>query len=359
METNISDYMLIVVSLGIVFFIIGEIFGRKIRIRPSKTKNNISSMQLKNLEGKQGLIKLAFVSLLCLFFTYFVWKEMVRIAYADFKSWGNIVYNYKINKANYAMSGLGKWAGKLTKASAYVYLLVFANNITQNEELKLKSIKKNIIYLLPGVFYCVQQLILGARIGVIGFMISVVFSIGICRWIKYRKIYKINISTLIKGLVGAMVICICFFKIKELVGRQQESLGVLDYVATYLGGSFDLFSQYMRDSGGIFKGHESFSGIVDNLQSYFGVLKDVPIVTSHEFRNAATGSTIGNTYTGFRNYYNDYGIFGVCILSNMLAVIFSSTYARIKRLNIVKQGDLAIIVFYSTQIFCIAFLLFT
>lgn len=358
-KTNISDFMLIVVSLGIMFFVIGDVLGRKIRIHPSKTKNNISSMQLKNLEGKQGLIKLAFVSLLCLLFTYLVWKEMVRIAYADFKSWENIVYNYKINKANYAMSGLGKWAGKLTKASAYVYLLVFANNITQSEKFKLKNIKKNITYLIPGAFYCVQQLILGARIGVIGFMVSIAFSIGICRWIKYRKVYKINISTLIKGFVGAMVICVCFFKIKELVGRQQESLGVLDYVATYLGGSFDLFSQYMRETRGAFKGYESFSGVVDNLQSYFGVLKNVTIVTSHEFRNATTGVTIGNTYTGFRNYYNDYGIFGVCILSNILAVIFSSTYARIKRLNRVKQGDLVLIVFYSTQIFCMPFHFFT
>lgn len=143
------------------------------------------------------------------------------------------------------------------------------------------------------------------------------------------------------------------------MGRQQESLGVLDYVATYLGGSFDLFSQYMRETRGAFKGYESFSGVVDNLQSYFGVLKNVTIVTSHEFRNAATGVTIGNTYTGFRNYYNDYGIFGVCILSNMLAVIFSSTYTRIKRLNRVKQGDLVLIVFYSTQIFCMPFHFFT
>ena len=69
-KTNISDFMLIVVSLGIVFFVIGDALGRKIRIRPSKTKNNISSMQLKNLEGKQGLIKLAFVSLFSIFQCY-------------------------------------------------------------------------------------------------------------------------------------------------------------------------------------------------------------------------------------------------------------------------------------------------
>lgn len=49
---------------------------------------------------------------------------MMRIAYSDFKSWGNKVYNYKINKDNYAMSGLGKRAGKMTKASAYIYLFV-------------------------------------------------------------------------------------------------------------------------------------------------------------------------------------------------------------------------------------------
>ena len=284
---------------------------------------------------------------------------MVRIAYSDFKSWGNIVYNYKINKVNYAMSGLGKWAGKITKACAYVYLFVFANNMTNTEKFKLKNITRNFMYLLPGLFYCVQQLMLGARIGVIGFMISVVFSVGICQWIKYKKLYKINIVSLIKGFVIAVVVCISFFKIKELVGRQQESLGVVDYVATYLGGSFDLFSQYVREGRESFKGYESFSGIIDNLQSYFGMLKHITIVTSHEFRNAATGVTIGNTYTGFRNYYNDYGIFGVCLLSNLLALIFSGVYGKIKRLNNLKRKDMVIIIIYATQIFCMPFHFFT
>lgn len=40
-----------------------------------------------------------------------------------------------------------------------------------------------------------------------------------------------------------------------------------------------------------FKEYESFSGIVDNCQLYFGALKNITIVTSHEFRNAATGIT--------------------------------------------------------------------
>ena len=156
-----------------------------------------------------------------------------------------------------------------------------------------------------------------------------------------------------------MVVCISFFKIKELVGRQQESLGVVDYVATYLGGSFDLFSQYVREGRESFKGYESFSGIIDNLQSYFGMLKHITIVTSHEFRNAATGVTIGNTYTGFRNYYNDYGIFGVCLLSNLLALIFSGVYGKIKRLNNLKRKDMVIIIIYATQIFCMPFHFFT
>lgn len=358
-KTNISDYMMLIVFLGIVFFIIGDYVGRKIRIGTRKSNCNSSSAQLKNLENKQGIFKLMLISAFCLLFTYLVWKEMVRIAYSDFKSWGNIVYNYKINKANYAMSGLGKWAGKITKACAYVYLFVFANNMTNTEKFKLKNITRNFMYLLPGLFYCVQQLMLGARIGVIGFMISVVFSVGICQWIKYKKLYKINIVSLIKGFVIAVVVCISFFKIKELVGRQQESLGVVDYVATYLGGSFDLFSQHVREGRESFKGYESFSGIIDNLQSYFGMLKHITIVTSHEFRNAATGVTIGNTYTGFRNYYNDYGIFGVCLLSNLLALIFSGVYGKIKRLNNLKRKDMVIIIIYATQIFCMPFHFFT
>ena len=176
-KTNISDYMMLIVFLGIVFFIIGDYVGRKIRIGTRKSNCNSSSAQLKNLENKQGIFKLMLISAFCLLFTYLVWKEMVRIAYSDFKSWGNIVYNYKINKANYAMSGLGKWAGKITKACAYVYLFVFANNMTNTEKFKLKNITRNFMYLLPGLFYCVQQLMLGARIGVICFMISFVFSV--------------------------------------------------------------------------------------------------------------------------------------------------------------------------------------
>ena len=136
----------------------------------------------------------------------------------------------------------------------------------------------------------------------------------------------------------------------------QQSEGPIDYLTTYLGGSYDLFSQYLRENRSSNRQViETLSGVVDNLQRYFGMLKNVEFSIYPEFRRAQTGVLIGNTYTGFRNYYNDLGIVGVLIFSWLLGFLFSFVYRSIvlmKRFSVMK---VTLIIAYSTYLYCILF----
>lgn len=79
-------------------------------------------------------------------------------------------------------------------------MVVFVNNIMSTEKLKLKNITRTFIYLLSDVFYCVQKLRIEERIGAIAFVEAVFFPVEIYRWIRYKKLYKINIVLSIKAL---------------------------------------------------------------------------------------------------------------------------------------------------------------
>lgn len=359
-KTDVSIIALCLIIVGIISFIIGEKFAGYIGNRQFvRCNENKIGKQLNILAqySKKGIIFIAII--ICLLCARIVYKEIIRIAYSDFKTWGNLVYNYKVNKAKYDMSGLGRLSEKTIKAISYTCLFIFMNNISQDLKINLKIIKNNLLYIVPGIVYSVVQLVLGVRISVLGFMIAGLFFLILCRYYKYGVKTKIRIGTMIKMSIVLIVICVVFFYIKELIGRQQVSNGVFDYIATYLGGSIDLFGQYIRNPMEEKGKVETLAGVIDNMQSYFGILKKQEFTTSLEFRNALTGITIGNTYTGFRNYYNDGGIFGIVFFSNLLGMIFGGVYHLILNYRRMSYFRMCMIIIFGSQLYCIPFHFFT
>jgi oligosaccharide repeat unit polymerase len=361
-KTDVSIYMLFIVASGIITFAFTEQFVQRVRVKRKSPKNNFTdscSDQLHSLARQNYTVLLWIAIAISLIATVFVYREMIRIAYSDFKAWGNVVYNYKINKASVSMSGVARVLQKITKAFAYIYAFIFANAVTEMEKIKIRDVLKRTIFLVPGIIYSVQQMFLGARIGVLALLIAVLFFIYYCGWKKWERRWTLNVKRFIQVVAAFVLVSVIFFQVRELVGRQQRTEGIVDYIATYVGGSFDLFSQYLRNPSQYRNSIEVFSGVVDNLQSYLGIMKGVPITTSHEFRNAVTGVSIGNTYTAFRSYYNDFGYLGVLGLSFLLAVIFGGVYYSLLRTKRLKKSSICILIIYAMQLYSVPFHFFT
>lgn len=359
-KTKISPYMLFLVFVGMMAFLIMDRFQKKMSFKKKfNTEEDVVGDQLHQLANSSFKVVVIISIIICVIATIVVYREMVRIAYSDFKAWGNVIYNYKKNKALFKMNIYGRLSQKITKSFAFIFAFVFSNRITENKRINRNAILSNAIYIIPGLLYIIQQTLLGVRIGAIGFIISIAFFAYYCFWKKNKRHWSFDFLRFVKLFIAVFIIGYIFFKVRELVGRQQETKGLIDYISTYLGGSFDLFSQYLYDHYMDKDSVEVFSGIVNNIQTYFGVMKDVKFTTVLEFRDSPTGVNIGNVYTSFRSYYNDFGLLGVVLLSGTLSVIFSGTYFSLIRAKTFNNNLLCKIILYGMLLYCIPFHFFT
>ena len=70
------------------------------------------------------------------------------------------------------------------------------------------------------------------------------------------------------------------------------------------------------------------------LQCLWGFLskfRNINVVGHLEFRHS--GGIHGNTYTAYREYYNDFGITGVIILEFIFAFFLYETLCKIKKIS--------------------------
>ncbi len=358
--TEVSFWMLLILLIGIFSFTITQLFLSRIFPKPSAKKNSLICYQMEYLQkATSSISKVLLVTAVSLIMSYFLYLDVIRIAYINFREWGNLLYNFKSNISDYRLSSLSTIGFRWTKAFAYFYLFVFINNISDISKTKWEKIRKNIIFLLPCLVYIGQSLLIGGRISIVMFIIAALFLAYLIKFYKYRKWMQIDIKKIIIAAVFFVAFCVFFYEVQELIGRQQESEGILDYIASYLGGSIDLFSQYIREPMGRQEYIETFSGIISNLQNYFGMFLNVQYHTTHEFRRAASGVLIGNTYTGFRNYYNDFGLSGVFIFTVLLSLIFCGVYYIISQYNSLNRMRVFLIITYSMLLYCIPFHFFT
>lgn len=358
-NSNISAYMLFIVAVGIISFICGEEVASKVKPLNGLKISEERNKDLTHYVFSASTFRCVCLSIICIVITYVVYNEVVRIAYINFRDWGNLLYNFKENIGENQMNSVARLGMRLTKSIAFISAFLLMNNMTECKENR-RGFLSIITYLIPIITYIIQSLMTGSRIAVIMLVVGLCFINLTLKYIKSGYKVKINITRFVKIVSAVTIGCVLFYNIQELVGRQQESNGVIDYICTYLGGSYDLFSQFLREnhnSGRLVI--ETFSGIVDNLQRYFGLMKNTQFSIYPEFRYSQTGILIGNTYTGFRNYYNDFGLFGVILLSFLLGYLFTIVYRSLlltRRFNMFRIG---LLITYSTYLYCILFHFFT
>lgn len=351
---------LVILLIGIFSFIIGSYFGRHIKKHIHYNKKTVSIYDVAS--RGEGYIKLLLVVAFDLIILFFLYRDIVRIASLNYVSWGNLFYNYRSNLgneelgANYSMIvdiGL-----RITKPLAYVYLFIFLTTLF-NKSKKVKGIfpkLKKCLYCIPSLLYAVQVIIQGYRIQFIELIVAGLFYLFYLFQQNHNWRGKLNYKIIRNFGIFFGAILVGFYYIKFFIGKLQESNGVLSYVTNYLGGSLQLFDMYLENP--INKGHETFAAFINSFQK-FDFFKGVDTVVQHEYRSASTGVYIGNVYTGFRNYYNDYWLFGVILCSFALGFIFSYWYYYLRKVNHWTIGRIYSFLLYGYFLYSIVFHFFT
>lgn len=345
--TEISGKLIIVLATGWIAFMLGELFLKEVRYRGKWQNYEVTEL----IKIKVQPFVLFCDVIIDLFITLLLFREVSSIAGAGGTQ--GIIAAYKQSSTEYSLSGMITQLLKITTASAFIFGGIFCNNLCCTK-VSTKKVIKEFPLLIPGVIYCSQCIMKGGRYNVIAYIIALVFYFYFLKQYKEKWKYKIRIKTLIKLILGAVAIVYLFWLIKGFVGRSNEAT-LFDYISQYIGGPYDLFNQFIA-YGSSNHGSETFAGLVTSINKLLGT--DLSSVGYHEFRFTSTGIMLGNAYTGIRNYYSDFGIFGVFVMCFVLSLIFNSIYCGLSKSGNIYKKFFGLI-FYGSVFYCIVFHFFT
>lgn len=346
-KIKIQEELIFIFLVGWISFFFGELFTRELLYKEKGRgllpgySNEIETIKIEH-------IKVWLIILIDCIITYLLYKEVVRIAGISGTSSLGLMVNYKNNLMENSMSGLVIQVTKFTKGAAYVFLFVFINNVMAEDKVTMRAIIQNFIYLFPGIIYCLQCLLRGGRYTVIAYIIALAFLSYFFAQYKYGWIYQIRIKTMIKMMGVIFGVFLAFWLLKEAVGRSSTATFV-EYISQYIGGPYELFSLYLEDRPS--PANETFAGLLTSFNKMG--LTNVAVRSYHEFRFTSNNIMLGNVYTGFRTYYNDYGIIGVGLLSFLLSMIFNVAYHKLRYCDIYNRKFLMIL--YSSLLYCVVF----
>lgn len=231
-------------------------------------------------------------------------------------------------------------------AGAFSITLIFINNLLVEKDNKLKYIRNNICYLLPAILFVISYLVQSNRGMIIDFVVSML-TIGILLWIqKYAWKKHVKIKTIITiGIIGVIGLIIFYYS-ATLIGRINTK-GMFDYITYYCGGSIECFNQYVKNEKQIkmVRGEETFYSLILNLDSLG--------LTDYNLGERESGhlefiyyedEMVGNIYTAYRRWMNDFGILGIIIFQGIMSVFFTILYCKTKY-NSGKLGNLWILIY--------------
>ena len=247
------------------------------------------------------------------------------------------------------ISFIGRLMMLIIRAIANVLVCIIINNIFATRNIRNHSI----ILTICCLGYIITTVMSGERTSAIRFIGIAVLSFSILwqRNSHYKRL--VNVKYIIISVLGALILLYAFSAIRYFVGRSSQ-LNVFDYISMYAGGpiySFDRFiNSFIKPS---FTGIRTFVGLHNNFARLgFGTLtsihRDTVVIESLSIY-------IGNVYTCFYDYYQDFGPLGMVILVACYSCIINGMYNRAKFAEervLLKTIEYT---FFSTTLFFVSF----
>ena len=222
----------------------------------------------------------------------------------------------------------------------FYFCFILANKLANGEPLK-----NTILLILICIVSTLGGLTTGSRGSVfetvIYFIILYVFFKS--RMNGFRN--KINLKQLLKASILCLLFLFLFFKSGTLVGRDtSENDDILSYLSAYVGAQPKNLDLFMNESHFVHNipGSHTFKYIY----SIFVPIEPVYELSMFRFVNEYP---LGNVYTGFANYYLDFGILGTIVFCFFLGAFFQYLFeCSIKKTDLKKQ-------YFSFKVFLYAY----
>ena len=326
-----TDYKTVfVIVLGCFSFVVGNticqmLFSRRMSRAAARNRINYGCQEFKGNEyfhiSKNYVYFVFFIDCIILLL-YFV--EVIRIA--GFSSFSVMMYTFRqmTGFEGASVSPIVNMLVRISKAFTSVFLFYFINNI-----LAQKSLRSQRYLLLPVIPDLMCGLLTGGRFRLLQLILGPIVMYGILRFIKTGKRIKVRPGLIIKIMLIAVGSMLVFYQIKGLVGRVADK-DLISYVTEYFGGPIELFDVVLRGAKPYIEpeviGRNTFASVYRYLDKFLNM--DIGPSANPGFLTSRTLINLGNVFTCFFNYYADFGIVGVVILSFLSGTIWSSLYYK-------------------------------
>lgn len=335
---------------GVEFILISYIIKKKFEKKYADIEENKKKDTVNFVLNKYIMILLSVFSIVVIGILVF---NIYKIA-SQFGAYNNFTEAQRLFKSHTSYSNdasLPSYLPRLLKIlelSSYICLYSFLYNVINSSEKKLsRIILKNIYYIVPVIFYIASEFISSSRITTIQLGCAGIV-MGLIIWhSKYEWKKHIEFKFIGKMILIGVVCLVAFYYSAALIGR-ENSKGMLDYITLYAGGSIECLNQYVKEpiTQSQTKGSETFILLMRGLNKYgvthFNLLDSQ---TPHlEFRYY-NDNMIGNVYTAYRRWYNDFGVIGIAVLNGFMAFVFNTLYYLFKYRRLKKYNHLVMIIF--------------
>lgn len=286
---------------------------------------NSTAQELKVLRVKNWKIILIVIFEIISLILYF--KEIKRLAILDgYVPGANLLWHYRNITSLQAKASVNGFVSLLIKTiDAFCYVFTFA--FIQNLLSKKVKLKEYILFIVPIILFAVKVLMGSNRQELLrwtAFAIVVSYIL-----VQYKNGWSKSIS--IKYIKSALIIVpvafVLFYLATNVIGRKTTRT-FFQYISTYAGGSIQHFNQYITNPAldETHFGAETFPGIY----SFLHRIGLVDYTRSVHLEMRRLGITQGNLYTFFRRPYHDFGLFGMCLMTFLVFLVFSWMYSSFK-----------------------------
>lgn len=323
---TISFKSALILSLGIILFVIGDLFSTiYFKMNYKKRKGSLNPLLTRNVTHEKLLIYFfIFISLLVqvLYFSYI--RELAIIS--GFGTSGRSLLFYArqsiLNNSIYYPPGwLLKFGKSFVKGFAFIMIYLVSYRYFFNK----KKIK--LLYIVPIFIYLIQSIFSTGRTELI-YLFVYTFLITVFHMkISKKWSVKSNIKTIVNGILLVVVFLVLFRFLGYLTGK-SDYLGLWDNISIYLGSSIIAFGIYIENGSlnNVYFGEETLGGIYSAL-NFIGLNFPrlyVPL-ESISWLNVRT-----NVYTSLRRYINDYGLFGLILIQFILGLGYGYNFNKFK-----------------------------
>ena len=325
----------ILVIMAVIFFLCSIVLDY---ILSKKRNNNINDSKGRicsiNIKWWKTLLILIFDIIYIVLMIINIKKIASR--FGEFNNFSQALTIFKNNVIYHANAQFPKYltiSAKLIFSFAYVYLFAFINNLLSMEKIRInKDLFKSFVYIIPTFVYCISLLLQSSRGSILRMLIAAVVMFLILYYQKYSKNIKFKLWQVLVIIGSAVFILIGFYYSSKIIGRSTLKKNPVEYITLYGGGSIELFDMYLQDGKKDQKyiGYESFWGIYRFLDDYNIVSFAKKPVGSLEWRKDKNGVTIGNVYTAYRRWINDFGFIGCAIMVLIICILYNFIYNALK-----------------------------